>query len=533
MVIIKNSKRTYIALRVTVACAVFYFAMMGKSVEASVSTDCSAPLDVEGETYILSGTTSNPCVIYANNITIDGSGLYSITGANVYSSAMNPGDDGYDFTLKDIVLLGGNVRSDGNAGTAPGQNGGDGGDITIINTVVNSAVYSKGGNSNTATGGNGGTVILTNSSANLISTIGQKSGNGGNITVQTGSTVINGITASGGSNFSDTGGNGGSINVVDSDVQDVTSNGGTSGGYGYGANGGNIVITSSTARNISNVGTYSYYNDGGVGGSVTIENSEVNNVTANGGGSYYGSGGAGGDVVVTDSEVVAVSNTGSPAGDLTITDTAPTLTLIGDNPMTIAYTDTYVEPGATASDTKYTVSDLSGDVVVTGTVDAAAGDYTLTYTVEDLGTTITWNGTPTTEGPNTTTTTRVVTRSADTTPPTPAPHSRITGGSAAGYRSGNTFVMSPTSTSPTTKFIFTKNLKYLMLDNEVKELQKFLNTHGYPVSLTGAGSNGLETTKFGSLTQKALIKFQKANNITPAVGYFGPITRAKVNSLLN
>jgi hypothetical protein len=88
-----------------------------------------------------------------------------------------------------------------------------------------------------------------------------------------------------------------------------------------------------------------------------------------------------------------------------------------------------------------------------------------------------------------------------------------------------------TPTSPTTKFIFTKNLKYLMLDNEVKELQKFLNTHGYPVSLTGAGSSGLETTKFGSLTQKALIKFQKANNITPAVGYFGPITRAKVNSL--
>jgi DNA-binding beta-propeller fold protein YncE len=86
-------------------------------------------------------------------------------------------------------------------------------------------------------------------------------------------------------------------------------------------------------------------------------------------------------------------------------------------------------------------------------------------------------------------------------------------------------------TSGITKFTFTKNLKFLTLDNEVKELQKFLNTHGYPVSLSGAGSSGLETTKFGLLTQKALIKFQKANNITPAVGYFGPITRAKVNSL--
>jgi hypothetical protein len=97
--------------------------------------------------------------------------------------------------------------------------------------------------------------------------------------------------------------------------------------------------------------------------------------------------------------------------------------------------------------------------------------------------------------------------------------------------STNTSTTGMTPSSNNSKFIFTKNLKYLMLDNEVKELQKFLNTHGYPVSLTGAGSSGLETTKFGSLTQKALIKFQKANNITPAVGYFGPITRAKVNSL--
>jgi hypothetical protein len=109
----------------------------------------------------------------------------------------------------------------------------------------------------------------------------------------------------------------------------------------------------------------------------------------------------------------------------------------------------------------------------------------------------------------------------------------VSGSYSAGYKSGNSFVMNtPQTVTPSTpKFTFTKNLKFLTLDNEVKELQKFLNTHGYPVSLSGAGSSGLETTKFGLLTQKALIKFQKANNITPAVGYFGPITRAKVNSL--
>jgi peptidoglycan hydrolase-like protein with peptidoglycan-binding domain len=71
-----------------------------------------------------------------------------------------------------------------------------------------------------------------------------------------------------------------------------------------------------------------------------------------------------------------------------------------------------------------------------------------------------------------------------------------------------------------------------MNDIEVKELQKFLNTNGYPISTVGAGSVGFETTLFGAKTKAALIAFQKANNITPAVGYFGPITRGIINSML-
>ncbi|MBP9821653.1 MAG: PD40 domain-containing protein [Candidatus Pacebacteria bacterium] len=91
----------------------------------------------------------------------------------------------------------------------------------------------------------------------------------------------------------------------------------------------------------------------------------------------------------------------------------------------------------------------------------------------------------------------------------------------------------PTQTpSQAPKFTFTKNLKFLMNDIEVKELQKFLNTNGYPISTVGAGSVGFETTLFGAKTKAALIAFQKANNITPAVGYFGPITRGIINSML-
>lgn len=62
------------------------------------------------------------------------------------------------------------------------------------------------------------------------------------------------------------------------------------------------------------------------------------------------------------------------------------------------------------------------------------------------------------------------------------------------------------------------------LKTEVVKLQNFLIGSGY----LGAGYN---TGVYGSLTQKAVADFQKANNITPASGYFGPLTRTVANSL--
>jgi hypothetical protein len=60
-----------------------------------------------------------------------------------------------------------------------------------------------------------------------------------------------------------------------------------------------------------------------------------------------------------------------------------------------------------------------------------------------------------------------------------------------------------------------------------------LNTHGFIISTSGSGSLGNETNYFGQKTKTALIKFQLANKITPAVGYFGPITRDIINRFLN
>jgi spore germination protein len=66
---------------------------------------------------------------------------------------------------------------------------------------------------------------------------------------------------------------------------------------------------------------------------------------------------------------------------------------------------------------------------------------------------------------------------------------------------------------------------------DVRTLQKFLNDNGYTVRAEGLGSKGNETDFFGAGTRAALIKFQTAHNISPAVGYYGPITRSVIAEL--
>ncbi len=80
---------------------------------------------------------------------------------------------------------------------------------------------------------------------------------------------------------------------------------------------------------------------------------------------------------------------------------------------------------------------------------------------------------------------------------------------------------------------FSKDLFFGVIDNDVKELQKFLNSHGFVVAKTGNGSSGNEITTFGPATRRALSAFQKANKISPSAGYFGPLTRTVVNKMLS
>ncbi|PTX14465.1 uncharacterized protein DUF5011 [Pontibacter mucosus] len=81
-------------------------------------------------------------------------------------------------------------------------------------------------------------------------------------------------------------------------------------------------------------------------------------------------------------DVVAVSIASVGSGVAPTPNTPPTITLLGANPMTLTQGGTYTEPGATATDAED--GDISGSIVITGTVDTAtAGTYTRHYNVSD------------------------------------------------------------------------------------------------------------------------------------------------------
>lgn len=87
--------------------------------------------------------------------------------------------------------------------------------------------------------------------------------------------------------------------------------------------------------------------------------------------------------------------------------------------------------------------------------------------------------------------------------------------------------------APAATFANSRDLFLGSVGEDVRLLQVFLNGHGFPVSaLPNPGSAGHETTLFGSLTRAALSRFQLSRGISPAAGYFGPLTRAAVAGVL-
>ena len=98
------------------------------------------------------------------------------------------------------------------------------------------------------------------------------------------------------------------------------------------------------------------------------------------------------------------------------------------------------------------------------------------------------------------------------------------------------------TSSSTCSYTFTRSLGQGTSGADVMNLQKFLNSDpDLVISLSGAGSPGMETSFYGSLTAAAVSKFQTKYSadvlvpvgLTSPTGYFGPSSMAKANALCN
>lgn len=102
------------------------------------------------------------------------------------------------------------------------------------------------------------------------------------------------------------------------------------------------------------------------------------------------------------------------------------------------------------------------------------------------------------------------------------------------------FLFSPVFDASAQVQSFNRDLKVGDTGEDVRQLQKFLNSK--PVTVvanSGPGSPGNETTYFGTLTKWAVATFQEQykseilipNGLSSGTGFVGPATRAKLNSL--
>ena len=72
----------------------------------------------------------------------------------------------------------------------------------------------------------------------------------------------------------------------------------------------------------------------------------------------------------------------SPSTPQAVTNTPPTITILGDNPFTIDVNNPFIDPGATATDTKD--GNITSSIIASSTVSTTTvGLYVVTYTVTD------------------------------------------------------------------------------------------------------------------------------------------------------
>lgn len=231
----------------------------------------------------------------------------------------------------------------------------------------------------------------------------------------------------------------------------------------------------------------------------------------------------------------------------------PVITLLGSPTIDITIGETYSDAGASAADA--IDGNLTSSIITTSTINMqAAGTYTLTYTVSDAAgnsatpvtRTIIVRASPTvgvaaggggfTVGTSVSSNTPTFTifSFAVTTTTSPSLVSSVTAMTSTPLTTVLEHTpLITTSASVSPRYAFSRNLRQGMHGNDVRELQKFLNTHGFVIAKNGSGSPGQETDYFGPSTAVAITRFQESNagqiltplRLTKGTGNFMESTR--------
>ena len=204
-----------------------------------------------------------------------------------------------------------------------GASGYPGIDISVISDgTINLGMISSSGGDDYYTPRSAGSVSLTDCVAESITANGGSAsgsgsgGNGGSVTLSN-STAWD-ITAQAGASYGGSPANSGAIMLTDSTAANLSVAGVANNGYA-GTPGGSVTLTRSAAATISAIGGGGGYSgSGGDGGTVTLlDASTAGGIVADGGStSYYNcSGGNGGSISITDSEVRDCSLAGGSPGE--------------------------------------------------------------------------------------------------------------------------------------------------------------------------------------------------------------------------
>jgi hypothetical protein len=284
----------------------------------------------------------------------------------------------------------------------------------------------------------------------------------------------------------------------------------------FGATGG--TTHSSTITGLSSGNAYTYY----VRCIDTSSNANTNDYTI----SFNV------DSVVGDTTPPARS-LASPSGNLSFTTIMTTLSLSTDEDATCRYdtspntiyasmVHTFTNTGTTTHTT--TISGLTSgqsyDYYVRcsdSSNNANGTDYTISFSIDDAPVAVV--------PPSTTSTT------SGSIPVSTGPVAGCTNTTAFSPLSGRRCPISVAQPGGVSNILsISRNLSWKMKGEDVRILQQYLNTHGYPIAPTGVGSLGHETTYFGLATKAALIKFQIAHKILPATGTYGPKSKVYVRT---